>query len=198
MALIQRGMYEQYAARHLAVKGPGALTNIEDGVMGVLPLDSSSPNEYWFIQGINTFSFHTTKNANAGNYSCIGLHVQASRPLLCIPHTLTENTTNAFKIGRCTTSQFTGMDPQQVGVGIDTRIASARDSRTYVAKTHIAAYPGQIVYKANGSNDPIDLKQMFPCVVSPGEIIYVAGDVANTEVSCSWVWSEQDAYKAEL
>ena len=32
-------MYEHFGARHLAVKGPGAMTTLEEGVMGVLPLD---------------------------------------------------------------------------------------------------------------------------------------------------------------
>jgi len=46
MALINRPMYEHFGARHLGVKGSGAMTTLEEGVMGVLPLDMSSDPIY--------------------------------------------------------------------------------------------------------------------------------------------------------
>ena len=83
MALIQRGMYEQFAARHLAVKGPGALTNLEEGVMGTLPMDLSSSPPYWFLQGFRTFSGNPTASAAAGRYAKVALHPPANKEILC-------------------------------------------------------------------------------------------------------------------
>lgn len=60
MASINTDRYESLAARGLGVKGPGALTSIEDGVFGTLPLDTRAPVEHHSIQRI----FHYIVRAN--------------------------------------------------------------------------------------------------------------------------------------
>ena len=67
MALINRPIYEHFGARHLGVKGPGALTNLEEGVMGTLPLDLSSDPSYWYIQGFRTFGGYKVVSAAAAS-----------------------------------------------------------------------------------------------------------------------------------
>jgi len=68
MALINRPIYEHFGARHLGVKGPGALTQLEEGVMGVLPLDLSADPIYWNIQGIKMYMARVNQGAGGGGY----------------------------------------------------------------------------------------------------------------------------------
>jgi len=198
MALIQRGMYEQFAARHLAVKGPGALTNLEEGVMGTLPLDMSSDPVYWFVQGIRTFSSSVYQAGVAGQYSMVGLAIEsASTEVLCrIISIEIENT--PIYLMRCARTDFSS-DPGIYGVGTDTRIAEAQDSQGIILNGNAAAPPGVNINTYDTPGAPRSIRdEDIPLIVSPEQCIYVHHASANTGVRVGFTWAEIPAYKAEL
>ena len=205
MALIQRPMYEHFAARHLAVKGPGALTNIEDGVMGVLPLDVMSDPAYWYPQGIRVFSATAGQGGVAGQYASVGLSIEnANEEVLCriISIDLTEGAGsgagwNAL-LYRCARSAYSS-DPGVQGFSSDTRIAEAQPSKGILVNGNHAANPGQILGSYHTTGEPDFLgPNRIPLIVSPLQTIYIAMGAQNTTLYCNFTWIEIPAYKAEL
>lgn len=203
MALIQRGMYEQFAARHLAVKGPGALTNIEEGVMGTLPLDLSSDPMYWHIQGIRTFSNFVGQAAGAGQYAKIGLSIEdaAEQVLVRILGVwiTVPATTSDIWIYRCARTDFSS-DPGIYGVGTDTRIPEAQPSKAIILNASDALTPGTRIgafSKAAAAADEY-LPQELPLIISPTEAIYFRLGTAAAVMYATICWVEIPAYKAEL
>ena len=198
MALINRPMYEQFGARHLAVKGPGALTQLEEGVMGVLPLDMSADPAYWHIQGINAFSGKVTSGAGgAGTNAKLGISIEnPSEEILArilkvwitTPTALTE-----IGVHRCARTAFSSA-PGVLGHGIDTRIAEARTSQAILISNSDNTVPGTLLGAWNNAHIPLD----EPFIVSPTESIYFRNTTPNAAMELTILWAEIPAYRAEL
>ena len=205
MALINRPMYEQFGARHLGVKGPGALTNLEEGVMGTLPLDMSADPAYWFIQGIRVFSATVYQAGTTGTYAAVGLSVETSnQEILCrilsidMRQSVPVGSPGDYTIGRCARSAFSS-DPGIYGYATDTRTAEGQHSQGIILNGSIAAVPGQSLgafYRAS-EGDVIHAVD-WPFIVSPGQCIYVQQKDADTHAQVGIIWAEIPAYKAEL
>lgn len=200
MAQINRPMYEHFAARHLAVKGPGAMTSLEEGVMGVLPLDMSSDPAYWFIQGIRVFSRRISKTGTAGNMSKVGLSIENS-----------ESTTLARIIGvyifdpaspffidsyRCARTAFSS-DPGLYGISTDTRTPEAQPSDAICISSVDAAAPGTLWGRFQ-VDDWHQISPDIPMIVKPTEAIYFSNPTIGNDLELTIVWAEIPAYKAEL
>jgi hypothetical protein len=200
MALINRPMYEHFGARHLGVKGPGALTNLEEGVMGVLPLDLSSDPMYWYIQGIRVFSANWYTAASAGDYGKIGLSVETDTQQI-IARILgvwvrTPTSTSDLGIYRCARTAFSS-DPGRKGHSTDTRIPEAQESQATVISSADTAYPGTELGQIEpGINQFLPME--MPLIITPEQCIYFINWTANEELQLSIVWVEMPAYKAEL
>ena len=205
MALINRPMYEQFAARHLAIKGPGALTTLEEGVMGVLPLDVMSDPLYWYPQGIRVFSNTVGQGAVSGQYSAIGLCLEnPSEDVLCriISIDLSEGSGSGAGFNallfRCARTAFSS-DPGIEGFSSDTRIAEGQPSKGILLNGNHASNPGQILGSYHTTGDPDFLGiDRIPLIVSPLQVIYVAMGAVNTTLYVTITWIEIPAYKAEL
>jgi hypothetical protein len=199
MALIQRGMYEQFAARHLAVKGPGALTNLEEGVMGTLPMDLSSSPPYWFIQGFRVFSIRApTVPAIAGRYAKCAIHPPADTPILCFIQFIDVRIgSDTIGVHRCQRTDITA-DATNYGKGTDTRIPEDQDSQAEIlGSDETPGLPGQQLFTFHSGNQ-IAVDHNIPLIVSPGKCIYIANHSTATELGCNICWVEIPAYKAEL
>ena len=200
MALINRPMYEQFGARHLGVKGPGALTNLEEGVMGVLPLDLSSDPMYWYVQGIRVFSINWYTAASAGNYGKIGLSVETQTQQI-IARILgvwirTPTSTSDLGMYRCARSAFSS-DAGRKGHSTDTRIPESQESQSTIISSKDTAYPGTELGQIEpGLNQFLPME--MPLIVSPEQCIYFINWTANEELQMTLVWVEMPAYKAEL
>ena len=201
MALINRPMYEQFGARHLGVKGPGALTQLEEGVMGTLPLDMSSDPAYWYIQGIRSFSGFVSEAAGgAGTYGKIGLSLEdASDPVLVRILGVwisAPSGTSEIQIFRVARTSFSS-DPGVYGYGTDTRIPEGQHSQAIMINSADGLAPGQRLATIElGLNQ--FLPYGLPLIISPTQSIYFLDSTANEtfEVTISWV--EIPAYRAEL
>jgi hypothetical protein len=201
MALINRPMYEHFGARHLGVKGPGALTQLEEGVMGVLPLDLSSDPMYWNIQGIRTFSItHSEAAGGAGTYAKMGLSLEnaAEETLVRILGMWIENpsATSTIGIWRCARTSFSS-DPGVYGYGTDTRIPEGQHSKAVLINSADAAAPGQILGDLEVGLNQF-LPTQMPLIVSPEQCIYFLDNTANERFAATISWVEIPAYRAEL
>ena len=199
MAQMNRPMYEHFGARHLAVKGPGAMTSLEEGVMGVLPLDIMSDPVYWYIQGIRVFSALVYVAAGgAGNYGKAGLSLEDTNELILCKILSIDHSENApvdlYRVARTSFSS----DPGIYGVGTDTRIPEGQDSQGIMISNNDNAFPGTRFASIYEDFKPFITTHQVPMIVSPGQAIYLASQTANTALYTTFTWAEIPAYKAEL
>ena len=201
MALINRPMYEQFGARHLGIKGPGALTNLEEGVMGVLPLDIASPAAYWYIQGIRAFSaYKGLSAAGAGTYVKIGLSIETeSIPIIAqITEVAVALSGSRIETYRCARTAFSS-DPGVYGYSVDTRADEAQTSQAIIISNDDTAQPGQLLcVEENDFTEVYKWDRGSPLIVSPGQAIYFGTNSANVTMEACIKWIEIPAYKAEL
>jgi len=200
-ALINRPMYEHFGARHLGVKGPGAMTTLEEGVMGTIPLDLMGDFSYWHLQGFRTYSASVSQGPSAGLYSTVGLCIENNSDLWLsriIAIDLSARDAE-FWVGRCARGDFSS-DPGVHGYGTDTRIPEAQPSQSVLLNGDIAATPGQALSLFDNAAEQIDIvdDKRIPLLVSPGQCIYVQHSQVNVNVRASFCWVEIPAYKAEL
>ena len=200
MALINRPIYEHFGARHLGVKGPGALTNLEEGVMGTLPLDLSSDPSYWYIQGFRPFGGYKVVSAAAASYGMVGLSVESSNAeFFCriLGAHIIESTSGDVNIKRCARGDFS-TDPGVIGYSLDTRVPQTQESQATILNNADSAQPG--VSLGRVARETMAQPWIFdmPLIVSPGQVIYFADVNQNTDFGISITWVEVPAYKAEL
>ena len=198
-------MYEAFGARHLAVKGPGALTQLEEGVMGTLPLDLSADFAYWHIQGFRTFSAFVSQAAVAGQMASVGLSLEDSDDEW-LSRIISIDVSKMFpgaggsdiEIFRCARSAYTS-DPGIEGHSTDTRVAEAQPSQSILVNGNHAANPGVRLgsYRTEAFADWY-AQNRIPLLVSPGEVIYIADTQVNRPLVTTFCWVEIPAYKAEL
>jgi len=205
MAQINRPMYEEFGARHLAVKGPGALTQLEEGVMGTLPLDLSADFAYWHIQGFRTFSKNVTQAGVAGQFASVGLSLEDATDQW-LSRVISIDVSEMATIGggadvdifRCARTAYSS-DPGIEGTSTDTRVAEAQPSQSILVNGNHAANPGTQLGSYHTAGEPDWFSQnRIPLLVSPGEVIYISGNIAGGVMVCTWTWVEIPAYKAEL
>jgi len=203
MALINRPMYEHFGARHLGVKGPGAMTTLEEGVMGVLPLDMSADPAYYYIQGIRMFmGFKHVSAGGAGTYAKIGLSIEsASAEIITrIIGIWVYDPVSASDISmyRCARSAFSS-DPGVNGHSTDTRVAELQDSQSIIISNAAAAVPGtQLGAFITGPDlDSFGVSQVLP-IINPLQAIYFRRETADAGLRMTFAWVEIPAYKAEL
>lgn len=203
MALINRPMYEHFGARHLGVKGPGALTNLEEGVMGVLPLDLMSDPAYWYIQGIRCFGMEIDKAAGgAGNYSNAGLSIEDTDAEILtkvIAFWVNEPYSDQqISIWRCARTAFSS-DPGVNGYSTDTRVDEAQQAQTVgIGNNNGSATPGTRLFTFRQTTMFDQFPDDVPLVISPGQSIYFHNETANARLDVMVVFAEIPAYKAEL
>jgi len=201
MALINRPMYESFGARHLGVKGPGALTQLEEGVMGVLPLDVASPAPYWFIQGIRAFSAYKGISAGgAGTYVKIGLAIETSNTeiLAQITEVAISVASSRIETYRCARTAFSS-DPGVYGYSVDTRAPEAQHSQAVIISNDDTAQPGQLLcVEENDFTEVYKWGRGSPLIISPGQAIYFGSNTDNKTMEACIKWIEIPAYKAEL
>jgi len=201
MALINRPMYEQFGARHLGVKGPGALTQLEEGVMGVLPLDLASPAAYWYIQGIRAFStYHGIAAGGAGTYVKIGLSIETTNKAIIAQITEVAVSLSGSRVDtfRCARTAFSS-DPGVYGYSVDTRAPEGQQSQAIIISNNDANQPGQqICQEENDFTEVYKWDRGSPLIVSPGQAIYFGTSTANKTMEVCLKWIELPAYKAEL
>jgi hypothetical protein len=202
MAEINRPMYEHFGARHLGVKGVGAMTTLEEGVMGVLPLDIMSDPIYWNIQGITSWMRPVNQAGGAaGTYAKVGLAIESASTEVIArvlsAHIVTPATAGEdIGIYRCARTAFSS-DPGVYGYGTDTRIAEARHSQSIILNGTDNTSPGQEIGQLRTGIDAF-WEFPIPLIVSPTQCIYFINWNDTENLTVNLCWAEIPAYKAEL
>jgi len=203
MALINRPMYEHFGARHLGVKGPGALTTLEEGVMGVLPLDVMSDPAYWFIQGIRSFAGRIDKaGGGGGTNGNVGLSIENTDEQIftrILSVWVNEPFANEeVSVFRCDRTAFSS-DPGVYGTATDTRVAEGQPSQSImISNNGGAATPGSLLYRWRQSDEGLAKTQDIPLIIHPGSAIYFHLETQNARFDVNIVWVEIPAYRAEI
>jgi len=71
---LQTGRFERLAARTYSIKGPGALVDLDETVLGVVLLERQAGMESHLMQQWDTFGKASTIGASAVNYSWMALN----------------------------------------------------------------------------------------------------------------------------
>jgi len=66
---LQTGRFERLGARTYSIKGPGALVDLDETVLGVLLLERQAGMEAHLMQEWETFGFYAATGGAAGNYT---------------------------------------------------------------------------------------------------------------------------------
>lgn len=202
MATINRPMYEGFAARHLGIKGPGALTSMEEGIMGTLPLDLSADPLYWQSQGFKIMSGFQHSDAVAGQYSWVGLSIEnATEQTLCriinVDFSWSGTVDHSVYIYRGARTDFSP-GPGKYAYSTDTRVPETQHSQAIMLQGAAAAFAGTNLGIFTTTKDPDLPVSQMPMIVSPAQAITFWNTAANDEIRAHLTWVEVPAYKGEV
>lgn len=73
MGKLQTGRFERLSARTYSIKGPGALVDLDETVLGVIQLERQAGMESHLMQSWETFAVSSSTGPTAGKYSWLAL-----------------------------------------------------------------------------------------------------------------------------
>jgi hypothetical protein len=190
---LQTGRFERLGARTYSIKGPGALVDLDETVLGVLQLERQAGMEAHLMQEWETFSTRLDVAAAAGQYSYVMLaNPVGSGRLVVVDGWQRSNATNMLIM--LTRGIAPGFALNPAAEGLDTRMSTAREPAAEVRAltTNIASF-GSII------GDQSDAGwTRFALVLAPdGTLIWRSG-VQNEGLIVSMRWAERDAAPFEL
>ena len=202
MASINRPMYEGFAARHLGIKGPGALTSMEEGIMGILPLVLSADPLYWQPQGMKIFSGFHHADAVAGQYSWVGLSIENQTEqtlvrIINVDFSWSGTVDHSVYIYRGARTDFSA-NPGKYAYSTDTRVPESQHSQAIMLDGAAASFAGTNLGLFETTNDPDMPVSQVPMIISPTQAITFWNTVANDEIRWWITWVEVPAYKGEV
>jgi hypothetical protein len=172
MAAINVDRYESFSARALGIKGPGALTRLEDGIFATLALDCDAPVEHWWEQRIYRFSAFCNCAAEAGKFGQIVVINPSTDSLLVVER---------FNI-RCSSDDHISVSIQRDSGAIPTDLSGvlSRALDTRIEPESLAGFAA--AGADNGGAVPTGyletcripcpgatgIQYDYPCVVGPG------------------------------
>jgi len=192
---LQTGRFERLAARTYSIKGPGALVDLDETVLGVLQLERQAGMEAHLMQEWETFGVRD-ELASAGSDLCWFLlsNPVGSGRLIVLDGW--QRGTNAALSTKIFISR--GVPPGFVSgplaAGLDTRMATSRESAGRIFHRHVNITSfGTLI----GEQLTAEF-QRFQVVLAPdGSILWTPGVVAQA-MSISVRWAERDAAPFEL
>jgi len=194
MGKLQTGRFERLGARTYSIKGPGALVDLDETVLGVLQLERQAGMEAHLMQEWETFGHREVKNPAGGVFSYILLAnpVDSGR-LVVVDGWQRSNALNMqIMLTRGIPPGFgiAGLSP----VGLDTRISTSREpaAQIHALRTAIVSF-GKVMGEQTDSE-----WTRFAVVLAPdGTLVWRAG-LQNEGLTMSIRWAERDAAPFEL
>jgi len=190
---LQTGRFERLGARTYSIKGPGALVDLDETVLGVILLERQGGMESHLIQDWRTYGTSLAAGAVAAQYSWLAIHNPAGSNQLVVLDKWARATASAYRVYRSG-----GVPPGFAlfgqGEGLDTRIGTATlpAAQTYRLNTNISSFGTQIA--SFSTNNVIE----WPIVISEdGTVLFRSGAVSETMV-VSLYWAEREAAPFEL
>jgi len=193
MGKLQTGRFERLGARTYSIKGPGALIDLDETVLGVLQLERQAGMEAHLMQEWETFAHKQSKGGDPAVYSYIILaNPVGSGRLVVVDGWQRSNATNMLMF--MTRGIPPGFTIHGQSVGIDTRISTSREpsAQVHAARTNILSFGVHLGEQTDAS------WINYPIVLAPdGSIVWRAG-LVNEELVVSIRWAERDAAPFEL
>jgi len=190
---LQTGRFERLAARTYSIKGPGALVDLDETVLGVVQLERQAGMEAHLMQEWETFGRTVHSGAGgAGTLSWVLLsNPVGSGRLMVVDGWRCEPLITTVFITRGVPPGFTAAE---IGEGLDTRIQTSREpsGRIFTQQTAIGSF-GAAIMELN-SHDWHD----YPLVLAPDGSVCWRPNANNTPQSVSMRWAERDAAPFEL
>jgi len=189
---LQIGRFERLSARTYSIKGPGALVDLDETVLGVLQLERQAGMESHFIQGWETFGLYQGLGASVGNYNW-----------MCLANPVGSNRLAVFDFFQRIDAQrldvfiTRGIPPgfavAAVGDPLDTRIPNARQPACtfQTFQTNIVSFGTQI-----GSSADAGRQNMQLVLGEDGTICFRTGG-SNEVLGLAISWAEREAQPFE-
>jgi len=193
VGILQTGRFERLSARTYGIKGPGALVDLDETVLGVVLLERQGGMESHLMQQWETFALLDGVGAVGAQYSWILINNPTTSKALVVVDSFQRSNANAMRVFR-TQGVPPGFNPGSVGVGVDSRIAFSRQpsARVFLFQSNIASF-GQVVMESS-SADQIH----YPVVLAPdGSLVFRTG-VVNQSLNLGIRWAERRAEPFEL
>jgi len=194
MGKLQVSRFERLAARTYSIKGPGALVDLDETVLGVINLERQGGPESWLMQGWETFGVHQNLNASVGNYSWILISNPVGSGRIIVVDGWQRN--SALGLGTWITR---GVPPGFVnfgsGIGLDTRIPQLRESTAdnFYFYTNIGSFGTELV-----ESTTTNYQDNQPIILGPDGSLAWRSSVVNEQLNLGWRWAERDAQPFEL
>ena len=196
MGKLQTGRFERLAARTYSIKGPGALVDLDETVLGVLQLERQAGMEAHLIQEWETFGHNiVSANAAAAFSYCLLSNPVGSNRLMVIDGWQRGRVNAALEMKiHITRGVPPGFVAATVAPGIDSRIPASRQpsGRLFSQQTNITSFGTQI-------GDQLDTGWInYQVVLAPDGSLVWRGSAHNEALGVSVRWAERDAAPFEL
>jgi len=190
---LQTSRFERLSARTYSIKGPGALVDLDETVLGVLQLERQAGMEAHLMQEWQTFATREERGSLAGNFSFILLHNPGGSGRLVVVDGWQRNNASTMQIAmtRGAPPPFTAAG---LGEAIDSRISTATQpaARVFDAQSNIDVFGTKIWEQSSAEWTP------FPIVLAPdGSLVFRSGAL-NEGIVVSIRWAEREAAPFEL
>jgi len=190
---LQTGRFERLSARTYSIKGPGALVDLDETVLGVILLERQGGMESHIIQEWGTYGTLVAAGPAAAQFTWVGIaNPIGSNQIIVLDRFVRDNAT-LYRFSRTAgiPPGFTAVGP---GVGLDTRIPTARAAAAQIIRltTNIANFGSHIA--SFSTTDVIE----WPVVISEDGTFLWRSSAVNETVELSIYWAEREAAPFEL
>jgi hypothetical protein len=193
---LQTGRFERLGARTYSIKGPGALVDLDETVLGVLQLERQAGMEAHLMQEWETFGQNMYSPNTAGRYSYVLLSNPVGSGRLIVLDAWQRggaNTANSLS-GYMTRGVPPGFVVQSPGVGLDTRITTSRQpaGQIFAEESLSSSYGTRVLEQAT------EAWVRYTVVLAPDGSFVWGGNAHNESVGVAVRWAERDAAPFEL
>jgi len=186
---LQTGRFERLSARTYSIKGPGALVDLDETVLGVLQLERQAGMEAHYIQGWETFGLYNAVGAaGAGFYRYYLLHNPSGSGRLCVFDWYQRASASRMEVF-ITRGIPPGFAAAAVGDPLDTRMSTARQPACtfFVLGSLTVSFGTQV-----GVSSSVE-KQLCTTVLGEDGSIVFRTHAANEAFDLSVRWAERDS-----
>jgi len=190
---LQTGRFERLAARTYSIKGPGALVDLDETVLGVILLERQGGMESHLIQDWRTYGTNLPEGAVVGQYAWVAIHNPAGSKQIVVLDRFARELSGAFRFYR-SAGVPPGFSLVAQGEGLDTRIGTATlpAAQTFTRSTNISSFGTQV--GSYSTNQVIE----WPVVIAEdGTFLWRSGSVNETLI-LSVYWAEREAAPFEI
>jgi len=169
------------------MKGPGALVDLDETVLGVLQLERQAGMEAHLMQQWSTFAGRVTLGNVGGQYSWAGLANPVGSGRIVVLDRFTRNDATQFGI-YMSRGIAPGFSTPGSGEPLDTRISTATQSAAGVIEDHTATSSfGTQVAQTTASSF-----LEWPVVLGEDGTILFRSSAVNEAIQISMYWAERE------